>query len=66
MGPLTVAALCSYTEGEVLRALVASAGAGKLGVFIAETAMVPVEVPVGGPQGKPSVQNWAMMDPGEC
>ena len=52
-----MAALCSYTEGEVLRALVASAGAGELGVFVAETAMVPVEVPVGGPQGKPSVQN---------
>jgi hypothetical protein len=52
--------LCFCTEGQVFRALIASAGAGELGISVAETAMVLVKVPAGGPQGEPSVEDRAV------
>jgi hypothetical protein len=52
-----VAALRLYIKGKVFRALITSARAGEFGVVIAESVIVPVKVPMGGPQGKLPVED---------
>ncbi|KAF7118002.1 hypothetical protein CNMCM5793_007371 [Aspergillus hiratsukae] len=52
---------CAFVQrARYNRALVASAGAGEFSIFMVEVAMVPVEIPMGGPQGKPPVEDWTV------
>lgn len=43
----------------MFRALNVATRAGELGVFIGESAVIPVKVSMGSPQGKPSVEDRA-------